>query len=517
MKTFLKYLVPLFICFAITVNALETDGEILAQRESHRRLFRATAANLDLGGDMFIYLNTEDLFRHLLQGFVDMLALFADEDPDAKEAAEIFGRMHGFMEKTGMYDMRAMGISSMLRRDGQYNFKTFLSRKPSDEPRLFWDMFGGEARKLQTLQMIPASAEITWVSECTLQDVWKFIVTAISDIGGEEGREEIEYILEDFKDDTGYDLEQIIASVGDEFSVSLILSPDKMMAMPPDAGIEEMPEPGVLVTMKVRNSTIQEILLNMFIDMEIPLQRENFAGHTIYSFPEEPDAPFAFQPSMVVKNEFLMLASSPDILKASIEAERETNGLIARSDVRKLMTDMPSEMNSFFFLSERVSNLAEEAFKQMMGETEDSPEAMLSKQFVQWFKPSPIISIRANSVDGIFTSTISSHNGRQMLVSMTSLPVAIVSAGIMLPAITNARGMGEEMALKHNLYMIESAKHQWSMEHAKTLSDTPTEDDLKPYMGGQLPPLPDGWRYVIGSMGEYPYLISTEGETITID
>jgi DNA repair exonuclease SbcCD ATPase subunit len=60
----------------------------------------------------------------------------------------------------------------------------------------------------------------------------------------------------------------------------------------------------------------------------------------------------------------------------------------------------------------------------------------------------------------------------------------------------------------NNLRLIDSAKQQWALENKKQAADTPTWEDLRPYIGrgpnGDLPTCPDGGVYTIGTVGEKP-------------
>jgi hypothetical protein len=60
----------------------------------------------------------------------------------------------------------------------------------------------------------------------------------------------------------------------------------------------------------------------------------------------------------------------------------------------------------------------------------------------------------------------------------------------------------------NNLRLIDAAKQQWALEYKKQTTDTPTMDDLRPYIGrgpnGELPVCPDGGTYTIGTVGEKP-------------
>jgi RNA polymerase sigma factor (sigma-70 family) len=60
----------------------------------------------------------------------------------------------------------------------------------------------------------------------------------------------------------------------------------------------------------------------------------------------------------------------------------------------------------------------------------------------------------------------------------------------------------------NHLRLFDSAKQQWAREFRKKATDTPTMEDLRPYLGrgqnGELPVCPDGGVYTIGIVGEKP-------------
>lgn len=56
-----------------------------------------------------------------------------------------------------------------------------------------------------------------------------------------------------------------------------------------------------------------------------------------------------------------------------------------------------------------------------------------------------------------------------------------------------------------NLRLIYAAKQAWALEKNKTDTDTPTEEDLLPYIkGGVFPVCPSGGVYTIGPVGQVP-------------
>jgi len=60
----------------------------------------------------------------------------------------------------------------------------------------------------------------------------------------------------------------------------------------------------------------------------------------------------------------------------------------------------------------------------------------------------------------------------------------------------------------NNLRLLDAAKQQWALENRKGAAETPTMEDLRPYVGrgpnGDLPTCPDGGVYTLGTVAEKP-------------
>ena len=88
--------------------------------------------------------------------------------------------------------------------------------------------------------------------------------------------------------------------------------------------------------------------------------------------------------------------------------------------------------------------------------------------------------------------------------------VAIIGllAAIAIPNFIQARQTSQTNACINNLRQIDGAKQQWALEAHQQITDTPTWEDVRPYIGrgpnGELPVCPDGGAYTIGTIGEKP-------------
>jgi hypothetical protein len=117
-----------------------------------------------------------------------------------------------------------------------------------------------------------------------------------------------------------------------------------------------------------------------------------------------------------------------------------------------------------------------------------------------WQDISPYLFRGANGDLSDFTN---SPDGRYIIGAVGAKPR--IHANSLAPDSAPASKVN---ACINNLRLIDSAKQQWALEARKTNTDTPTEDDLRPYLGrgakGEMPSCPDGGAYTFGAVGEKP-------------
>jgi type II secretory pathway pseudopilin PulG len=107
-----------------------------------------------------------------------------------------------------------------------------------------------------------------------------------------------------------------------------------------------------------------------------------------------------------------------------------------------------------------------------------------------------------NTPEGLMTV----GNGSQGYASTTLLaPVAVVGmlAAIAIPNFVKARATSQQNACINNLRQLDAAKNEWALEKAKKATDTPTKQDLLPFLRS-WPVCPQGGNYTIGPVSEPP-------------
>ncbi len=90
-------------------------------------------------------------------------------------------------------------------------------------------------------------------------------------------------------------------------------------------------------------------------------------------------------------------------------------------------------------------------------------------------------------------------------ILIVGIPVICILVAIAIPNFFQSRVFISKNSCINLLREIEGAKDTWMQERHKTTNDTPTWNDLRPYLREPVPlECPDGGVYKIGRMNEMP-------------
>jgi hypothetical protein len=99
---------------------------------------------------------------------------------------------------------------------------------------------------------------------------------------------------------------------------------------------------------------------------------------------------------------------------------------------------------------------------------------------------------------------------RKTIIWTLIIALVFVSAAIFIvPHFVRASAYSPSHECQNNLRVIEAAKDQWAVENNKMTNDTPTWDDIRPYMSLYLKTnkflkCPEGGIYTLGKVGQLP-------------
>jgi hypothetical protein len=97
---------------------------------------------------------------------------------------------------------------------------------------------------------------------------------------------------------------------------------------------------------------------------------------------------------------------------------------------------------------------------------------------------------------------------KRFITAFASIAALIVIAAAGLRWYVRTHTMPAAHPCVNNLAVIDGCVQQWTLEKHKTTNDTPTWEDLRPWLtrgtNYQVPVCPQGGTYTLGRVGESP-------------
>lgn len=516
---------------AAAMAAPATPADAASAREA---CFKEVMQELDMNGDVLVYLNGADLFKNTMQKIGEFAAAVPpSNDGTAEKAQDYVKRTDAFLGSSGLYAVRGMGFSSVPRSDGLHTFKAFVARDPAAAGLPLWTALGGEPRTLKSLAYLPKDTGLAQVTNVDARAAWNLIRNGINQIGGASALADMDRSLARTKAGSGFDLDALLQACGDEafFSIQLSETTNSALPMGPNGKLV-FPQPSLLLGVALKDvAAVTAMLDNVAAQNQggnAPVVKQVVNGRTYYTMTNPVPAPFPLQAAAAVQDGYLFIGSSPDALNAAFAAQASGNNLASTPDFQKAFAGLPTKVNSIGYVHPRFAKAVQDVQLGMM--RNGGPNPAFSALMQKWTEATGITQsagVRVNRPNGILMQGVSPRSGRQTMLTLSVAPVAVV-AGVALPAMMQARmaaahggrngppnagrpqggamigpAAASPSACINNLRQIDGAKEQWAIAQDKQESDIPTWQDLLPYLK-RKPACPQGGMYTIGPVGMPP-------------
>ena len=197
----------------------------------------------------------------------------------------------------------------------------------------------------------------------------------------------------------------------------------------------EIPEPGIIITMKVKDDSIQKMIEGV-ISALMPLQPVDLGGVTISQLPQPMpllDLPIPLQPAMFQAGNYLVITSTPALAQKVIATHTgQSQGLKGTGEFQKMAQGVPLEGNQLIYVSGRVSDLSAKMFKESlatgMGDGLPKPvEEMLTK--LMTMGSSAGLSVVQMQPDGMVMRTNTEGMGYDTVALAGAIAMPVAFAG----------------------------------------------------------------------------------------
>jgi hypothetical protein len=472
--------------------------------------FREVTSKLDQGGDLYLYVSTEQWLKSLSEK-IGKWRDVASSLPNlqGQRIESVFTVVTNVVKDSGIENISGIGMSSIAREPGVYYSKLVVHHYSGQTNGFVWTVFGKQPHALDGLDLLPANTAMAAFNDADIPQIWSVVQNECQESGFPQASEFLDRIPQQFEKNTGIRWDDVLDSLGGEFGIVVTLDETKMVTIPAPSQVPlEIPDPALMLVIKVKNDVIfnrlDELMKKQAKAGLVSVDKNGLKMRTV---PVPIPVGVTLRPSIATSEGYLFVATSDAIIQEALAVKGGKPGLKSTDEFKRLTTGVPQEGNQFCFLSKRFGETVMTVQLNALDGNKQAPPQMkeLMQSLIQPEKAAFTFVVGANTAEGWMAVGNGNQSGANVLASTTMVPMAGLLAAIAVPNFVKARDTAQKNACINNLRQIDGAKQQWALENSKRTSDVPTWTDLQPYLrNGTRIRCPSGGHYTIGSVGESP-------------
>ena len=485
-----------------------------AAASAERTSFAQVTSKLDAGGELYLYLSTEQWLAGVAEkigawhGLLGAIPNVKDED--RQNLDHVFTVVTNLIQQSGIEDVSGVGMSSIARETNFYHSKLFLHHYPGKGSGFLWNMCGQKPHDLASLNLLPATTALAAFGDLDAPLLWSAIQKQVAQSGLPQADELLNKLPQAFEQATGLKWDRVLASLGGEFGFAVMLDDTKVISIPvPGEGDQlQIPEPTLLIVAKVKDDTIFN-RIDQALDQNAGqmIVKTDKPGLKMRTWPLPLPLPIQLRPTVAAAEGYLFIANTDAIIQEVLAVKAgQKPGLKSTQEFQRLAKDVPVQGNSFGFTSQRFGQTMVKVVQQALqaqagasGSQAPWQQALLTSQ-----KLAASYIVSANTDEGWLVVANGNQHATTLLAVGAAVPIGVL-AGIAIPNMTKAKQTTQQNACLSNLRQLDAAKKQWALENTKPDTDTPSPEDLKPYLSNkQFPVCPAAGAYTINPLSAPP-------------
>jgi hypothetical protein len=504
----------LAIALAMFVGVFAPTAAPADGQSAEASSFKAVAAHLDPGGNFFLYLSTEQWLTGLSDKIAGFQQIFEGLPMGGQERAEV-GRVidlvTSLVKHSGVEDISGVGMSSLATEKGLYRNKSILHHYEGKDTGFLWSLFGKKPHALAGLNFLPETTAVAGFGDLNLPLLWK----ALQEESSRAGIKEVEQFFREFpaifESHVGLKFDDVVNSLGNEYGVVLTLDEKKQVALPFPPGGLEIPEPGLMLVVKVKDNLVfdrVDQLLKQDQNLSSMVTSVNKEGLKMRTLTMPLPLPLPLRITLARSGDYLFLATTDSLIEEALAIQKgEKPGFKGTEEFKRLAKGLPEQGNQFLVLSKKFG---ETIVRLQTSVLKSNP--MLSgdaKTWLQTMLNGGAVATAFNVSSVTEEGWVSVGNGSKDLRAAVLMPLAVVPVGMMaaiaVPNFVRARSMAQSNVCINNLKQLDGAKEQWALENKKKDGDEVKMSDLVPSYIKSEPRCPaGGGSYILNAVGTNP-------------
>src|SRR5262245_5601620 len=445
-------------------NAGAATGQSRPIGSAVKNTFQEVTSHLDPGGNLYVYLSTEEWVNGL-SSQISQFREFVNAVPgtsgdDKQNAARLFDLLARLVKQSGIEQISGFGMSSIAVEKGFYRSRWMLHHNKGNDSGFLWSAFGRQPHTLDGLDLLPANTAFAWFSDLDLPLLWSVVNNEIVQSGIVGAKQTLRDLRAQFVALTGGDLDNALASIGNECGLVVTLDEKTVNPrLPGPAG--QIPDIGFMLVCKVKNDTVFGLIDSVLKTNRLVIRtdRSDLRMRTIPS--PSPMGPVQ-RMAIARSGDYLVFASTDTLIEAAVAVKAgKGTGLRSTAEFKKVSQGVPEQGNSFTFRSQRIAGMIARLQSNVLP-SDPATNNPAQRQILTNLFGTPATAgtyqVTANTAEGWLSVGNSGQNPATTLFLLPTMAAVLITGTIAIPSLLRSRQAANESAAMANLRTIATAE-----------------------------------------------------------
>jgi hypothetical protein len=431
--------------------------------------FKEVTSQLDSGGTMYLYLSTDQWLARLgsdVSALRDFIASLPNaSDPNREQVEHVFDFLAKAIHECGVEQLAGVGASNVELAPGLYRTKWILHAREGSGEGPFWNLLGQQAHPLTSINMLPTNTALAMIGDVDPASAWRAIERWAQDSKWPEAARGLDEWQKNFEKGTKLSWAKLLDSVNGEAGVILTLDNSRKVKLPVGGETLELPEPGLVLLVKVKNDMLYDRLSQQLKGNSQTVETDE-AGLKMCAMPLPLPLPMPVSLTVASTGDYFLASTSPELVRSVLGARRDGGAaLVKNEEFKGLLQHLPEQGNQIVYLDKRFSStLIELQRKGMQAGSKSPAQSALFERFLGGREASFGLAISGRTPTGWQSVSVGNRDASGALL-MPAVAAVAIPAAMVLPALAKAKSRAQSINCVNNLKQIGLAFRIWATDN----------------------------------------------------